>query len=166
MDSFERIVGSDGAALALTYYRERFGDTGWRENSVYAGIPEVLQELVDDQHRLYVATSKPTVFAERIVDHFGIARYFDGVHGSELNGTRTNKAELLQHALQTNASKYAVMIGDREHDARGAADNDVPFIAVLYGYGSGDEFDALHVTHRVQSPSGLPSMIRALVDIC
>ena len=100
MDSFERIVGHASAPLALTYYRERFGEIGWQENELYAGIPEVLDALLADGHRLYVATSKPTVFAERIVDHFGIARHFDGVHGSELDGTRTNKTELLQHALQ------------------------------------------------------------------
>ena len=166
IESFARIVGSDAATLALTYYRERFGETGWRENTVYPGIPETLQELAGDNHRLFVATSKPTVFAERIIEHFGLAEYFAGVHGSELDGTRSNKAELLKHVVRINKSTNAIMIGDREHDAKGAAKNDLPFVAVLYGYGTPAEFDAWNVSHRVRTTAEIPSAVRALDDIC
>lgn len=166
LESFDRIVGPECAALALTYYRERFGESGWRENRLYPGIPEALDALVTGGHRLYVATSKPTVFAERIVTHFGLADFFSGVHGSELDGSRTNKTELLRHVLGKHASQTAVMIGDRVHDARGAADNGIPFIAALYGYGSAGEFEGVDAVRTVRSPSEIPSIVRALDDIC
>jgi phosphoglycolate phosphatase len=136
LDTFAELVGDESAPLGLAYYRERFGDIGWRENVPYPGIEDVLASVRDAGATLYVATSKPTVFAEKIVSHFGLAEYFDDVHGSELDGTRVNKTELLAYYLAQNGSDKAVMIGDRKHDVIGGLDNDMVVIGVTYGYGS------------------------------
>ena len=99
--SFVRLLGAETSAdLAVSYYRERFSDVGLYENGVYDGIGDVLTSLRASGHRLFVATSKPHVFAERIIDHFGLRNHFERVFGSELDGTRVDKSHLLEYALK------------------------------------------------------------------
>ena len=86
---------------AVNHYRERFRVTGLYENRVFDGVEALLQALVAQGRTLYIATSKPTVFAEEIARHFGFDRYFKRIYGSELDGTRTNKVELLAHLLES-----------------------------------------------------------------
>jgi phosphoglycolate phosphatase len=140
--SFVRLLGAETSAdLAVTYYRERFSDVGLYENGVYDGIGDVLTSLCASGHKLFVATSKPHVFAERIIDHFGLRNHFERVFGSELDGTRVDKSHLLEYALKETAVDPAktLMIGDRSHDMIGAKNNGMKGIGVLYGYGSRDE---------------------------
>jgi phosphoglycolate phosphatase len=129
---------------AVRLYRERFADVGMYENEVYPGIPELLAALRDAGYSLRVATSKPGVYAERILTHFGLAPYFAGIHGSELSGARTNKAELLAHVLAVADidPARARMIGDRSFDVLGARANGVRALGVLWGYGSRAELVA------------------------
>jgi len=137
--SFVRLLGADHSAdHAVAFYRERFSDVGLYENGVYDGIREVLTFLGAAGHRLFVATSKPHVYAERIVEHFGLRDHFERVFGSELDGTRVDKSDLLAYALQETSVDPArtVMIGDRSHDMVGARNNGMTGIGVLYGYGS------------------------------
>jgi phosphoglycolate phosphatase len=157
--SFETLVGEDRAHDALTFYRERFGDVGWQENVPYPGIREVLQTLRDAGRLMYVATSKPGIFAEKILAHFEMEQYFSGVFGSELDGRRTNKIELLEHALSVNASKDAVMIGDREHDVIGALRNNMHIIAVTYGYGTEEELRNAGAEQIASSPADLGALL-------
>ncbi|MDX1709187.1 MAG: HAD family hydrolase [Desulfobacterales bacterium] len=145
-DSFAKLLASDDDALtekAVAFYRERFSTVGLYENEVYNGIPEVLQALQNNGHTLYVATSKPTVYAERIIDHFGLQRYFKCIFGSELDGTRSDKTSLITHILQTEliASSETSMIGDRKHDMIGAKTNEMYGFGVLWGYGTKDELE-------------------------
>jgi len=140
--SFVRLLGADHAAdRAVTLYRERFSDVGLYENGVYDGIDEVLTTLRAAGHRLFVATSKAHVFADRIIDHFGLRRHFEAVFGAELDGTRADKSHLLEYALKQVSVDPAktLMIGDRSHDMVGAKNNGMKGIGVLYGYGSRDE---------------------------
>ena len=140
--SFVRLLGAETSAdLAVTYYRERFSDVGLYENRVYDGISEVLTTLRTSGHRLFVATSKAHVFADRIIDHFGLRDHFEHVFGAELDGTRSDKSHLLEYALKQAAVDPAktLMIGDRSHDMVGAKNNGMKGIGVLYGYGSRDE---------------------------
>jgi len=140
--SFVRLLGGDHTAdRAVALYRERFSDIGLYENAVYDGISEVLTKLGQAGHRMFVATSKPHVFAERIVEHFGLRAHFEHVFGSELDGTRVDKSHLLEYALKKAAVDPAktLMIGDRSHDMIGAKNNGMQAIGVLYGYGSKDE---------------------------
>jgi phosphoglycolate phosphatase len=141
--TFAGLVGPQRAERAIELYRERFADVGWRENVPYAGIHEALETLASAGHALFVATTKPHVYAQRIVAHFGLAPYFTAVFGSELDGTRVDKGELLAWALpQHSSGERSVMIGDREHDMIGAARNGIEAIGVAYGYGSVDELEA------------------------
>lgn len=141
--AFMRFHGFDEAAAtqAVADYRVRFEDVGMYENSVYDGIPELLGDLQNSGRRLFVATSKPWFYARHIVSHFGLDRFFCRVHGSELDGRRTDKRQLIAHILreeQLDASD-ALMIGDRCYDLVGARHNSVTSAAVAYGYGSEDE---------------------------
>jgi len=159
MASFETLVGEDRARDALIFYRERFGDVGWQENLPYPGIRDVLQELRDAGRTLHVATSKPGVFAEKILAHFELDKYFAGVFGSELDGRRSNKIELLEHALAVNASDAAVMVGDREHDVIGALRNNMHIIAVTYGYGTEEELRNAGAEQIASSPADLGALL-------
>jgi phosphoglycolate phosphatase len=137
--SFRSMLGSDDLAdRAVTLYRERFGDIGIYENSVYPGVVAILSSLRASGRRLFVATSKPVVYASRIVEHFDMSRYFERVFGAELDGTRADKTELLDYALKASNvdRQHATMIGDRSHDMIGARNNGMTAIGVLYGYGS------------------------------
>ena len=140
--SLAKLAGSDDLAdRALLLYRERFSDIGIYENEVYAGIEQSLASLADGSRRLFVATSKPRIYAMRIIDHFKFGGYFERVFGSELDGTRVDKSDLLQYALAETGidPSAALMIGDRSHDVVGARNNGMRALGVLYGFGSRDE---------------------------
>ncbi len=159
-NSFAQLLDTDDDALtekAVAYYRERFGTVGLFENEVYESIPETLENLRKSGHTLYVATSKPSVFATRIIDHFGLKRYFKAVHGSELDGTRCDKTELLEHILQEEGitSTDTVMIGDRKHDIVGAKANGIRGIGVLWGYGTKNELEAAGANVCIEQPGEL-----------
>ena len=145
-DSFAKLLDSDDDAItekAVAFYRERFSTVGLFENEVYDGIPEALEALQKNGHRLYVATSKPVVYAEQIITHFGLQRYFKCIYGSELDGTRSNKSSLISHILKREliAPSETSMIGDRVHDIVGATENGIYGFGVLWGYGTQDELE-------------------------
>ncbi|WP_338691354.1 HAD family hydrolase [Bradyrhizobium sp. 26S5] len=162
--SFALLLGGEELAdRAVEFYRERFGDVGLFENSVYPDIAEVLAELRERPGRMYVATSKPHVFATRIVAHFGLNGYFDHVFGSELDGTRVNKVDLLAYALeQTGADpEKAVMIGDRSHDVIGAIRNGIRAVGVTYGYGTPEELLEAGASQLCASPRAVGDHIHS-----
>ncbi|GAB3053295.1 HAD-IA family hydrolase [Acinetobacter apis] len=129
------------AERALVYYRERFSTVGLFENQIYPTVQATLQTLVERGYNLYLATAKPQIYAQQILTHFNIAQYFRFAYGSELNGDRTNKAELIAYILEKEgiSAQDAVMVGDRKYDIIGAHANHMPAIAVTYGYGSAAE---------------------------
>ncbi len=126
---------------AVEVYREYFSTKGLFENEVYPGIPELLSRLCEQGSKLYLATSKPTVFAEQILAHFDLAQYFTFVGGSLLSGERVEKTDVLQYVLneQKIQKETAVMIGDRRFDVEGAKACGLSAIGVLYGYGDREE---------------------------
>jgi phosphoglycolate phosphatase len=137
--SLKALTGTDALAdQALLLYRERFSEVGLFENTPYPGIHDTLAAIAATGARMFVATSKPAVYATRIVEHFGLAPYFERVFGSELDGTRVDKRDLLAYALLEAKvdPQQAIMIGDRSHDVVGARTNGMTAIGVLYGYGS------------------------------
>lgn len=159
-ETFPEIVGDDLTLRAVDLYRERFDDVGWQENVPYDGINETLAAIKAAGHTLYVATSKPRVAAVRIVEHFGLAHYFDRVFGCELDGTRSNKAELLSYAVAENPpAKTRIMIGDRKHDLIGAAATGMHPIGVAYGYGSLLELTEAGAASIANSHHELPGII-------
>jgi phosphoglycolate phosphatase len=153
--------GEDDADRGVELYRERFGTIGLFENTLYDGIVPVLAALHGSGRQLFVATSKPHVFADRIVDHFGLRQYFTRVFGSELDGTRVDKSDLLRYALDETATDpaRAIMIGDRKHDVIGAANNGIAAIGVIYGYGGRHELMEAGAKHLVTTPAEIPALI-------
>lgn len=154
-ESFSTLAGSEHAERALSVYRERYADLGWRENTPYDGIHAALGTLIDNGRRLYVATSKPHIFATRILEHFDLLPFFDTVHGAELDGTRSDKSELLTYALSQHRPTQPTMVGDRRYDMIGATSNGMRAVGVSYGYGSTEELTAAGAERIVDSPSAL-----------
>jgi len=140
---------ADQAKQAVAYYREYFKDTGIYENDIYPGIHKLLAMLQEEKRRLIVATSKPTVFAKRVIAHFELDMYFDEVCGSNLDGTMSDKAEIIQSILERYQleREHVIMIGDRKHDIIGAHKNDVASIGVEYGYGTREEIAQVEPTY-------------------
>jgi len=162
--SFVELVDEARADQGVALYRERFGDVGLYENDLYDGIPETLQAFSDVGTRLFVATSKPHVYASRIVEHFGIAGHFERVFGSELDGTRVDKSELLEYALQETGADAAssAMIGDREHDMIGAVNNGLFGIGALYGYGTQEELETAGARRVAELPDKITNLLLGL----
>ena len=159
-DSLSLLLASDDDLLvekALAIYRERFSSVGLFENKIYQDIPEVLNTLKGKGHTLYVATSKPTVYAQKIIEYFGLVSYFSRVYGSELDGTRNDKSSLISYILQREkiASSETVMIGDREHDIIGAKANGIASLGVLWGYGTQEELEISGANACVKHPQEL-----------
>ena len=159
-DTFPELVGQDLTRKAVDLYRERFVDTGWKENKPYDGIVDALEAIASAGHLLFVATAKPHMHAARIVDHFGMGEFFATVYGSELDGTRGTKTELLEFAIARNPGGVQhIMVGDRKHDLIGAVANAMMPIGVAYGYGSVEELTAAGATAIAASPADLPGIL-------
>lgn len=164
LESFMEYYGfSETAAKgAIEKYRERYSTVGIFENVLYDGMENLLKNLVDSGKTLLVATSKPTFFAEKILDYFGIAKYFAFVAGSELDGARTRKSEVIKYALEgidiTDLDACA-MIGDRMHDVVGAKESGLESVGVLYGYGSREELEAAGADYIAESVESLSLLL-------
>ena len=164
--SFEQRAGVDRqtAELAVEYYREYFGVKGIFENELYGGIDGMLAALKAAGATISLATSKPTVYAKQIIEHFGIAKYFDAIAGSELDGRRVKKAEVIDYALEllgVSDRGSVIMVGDREHDIIGAKKCGVASVGVTYGYGSREELEGSGAGHIVDS---VEELTRYLLD--
>ena len=147
---------------AITYYRERFTEVGMFENKVYPDIAEILQFLNTSGHQLFVATTKPEIYAKRIMSHFNIRNYFTEIYGSELDGTRSNKGELIAHLMQKESiyPDRTYMIGDRKHDLIGVNQNKIRALGVLYGYGSYAELIQYNPEQLFSSPGEIKDFFR------
>ena len=142
---------------AVACYRERFADVGLFENAPYAGIAEALQHARAMAPRLIVATSKPQVYAERIVRHFGLEPFFEAIHGCDLDGAREDKRELLAHLMPLHGLDPArcVMVGDRGADMRAARHHGAFALGALWGYGSREELEAHGAQALCAEPAAL-----------
>ena len=163
-ESFEKFYGfsREEAMKAVEYYREYYKVKGIYENSVYEGIETLLKKLKESEKKIVLATSKPEIFAKEILRHFAIDKYFDFIAGSNLDGTRTVKAEVIEYAL-SNCSvtdkNTVVMIGDREHDIIGAKKNGIDSIGVLFGYGSREELENAVATYIAETVNDIEKLI-------
>ncbi len=149
------------AEEAVSWYREYFSVTGIFENEVYPGIPELLEALTSGGSRIYLATTKPLVYAERILHHFDLHRYFTSIAGSNLDGTNGSKGELISGLIagySIGDPLTAVMIGDRSYDIEGAKTNGIASIGVSWGYAEPDEL-------RDSSPDYIADTVTDLINI-
>ena len=161
-DTFPELVGDELTLQAIDLYRERFNDVGWQENKPYTGISDALAALCTPGRALFVATSKPHLQANRIIEYFGMGHFFEAVYGCELDGTRSNKIDLLSYAISENPKAVSrTMIGDREHDLLGAVANNMRPIGVSYGYGSVEELESAGAIRIASTPGDLAEVIAA-----
>ena len=165
MDSFMEYYGltEEQAVEAVRVYREYFADKGWAENTVYSGIEALLADLVAAGKMLLVATSKPQIFAERILVHFGLDKYFTHICGVALQAPRGySKADVIRDALDragVSDLTTAVMVGDRHHDIDGAKVVGIDSIGVLYGYGDRTEHETAGADAIAESVAELKAML-------
>ena len=164
-ESFPEFYGFDAArtAEATEVFRAYFDRQGWRENIPYPGVEDMLRDLRAAGKRLLVATSKPEVFALRIMEHFGLVRYFDHICGAPMdNQEGAKKAAVIRDALRRAGVEdlsTAVMVGDRRHDIDGARQAGLEAVGVLWGYGDLQELEASHPVHIVESFDGLKRVL-------
>lgn len=153
----------DRAKEAVSYCQEYMREKGVYEAPLYDGIKEVLETLFHKRKRVFIATSKPEEFANQIIKHLHIEDFFEGIVGANLDGTQTDKAEVIKLLLEkyaiTEKSKV-VMVGDREHDILGAISNNIDSVGVLYGYGERAELVSAGATHIIERPAELPDIIK------
>ncbi|HSZ51654.1 MAG TPA: HAD hydrolase-like protein [Caulobacteraceae bacterium] len=149
--------GDDRVAEAVAAYRADYGERGLFDSLPYPGVAQALAEMKQSGARLYLATSKRTDFARRILEHFDLAAFFDGVHGSEADGSFDHKPELIAHILDRRALSpdECVMVGDRRYDIAGAHANRMRALGVLWGYGARSELEAAGADGLVVEPAGL-----------
>lgn len=158
------------ALRAVEKYRERFSVTGLYENQIYEGIPEMLERLQEKGFLLAVASSKPTVFVEKILIHFQIDEYFTEVVGSELDGTRSDKGDVIREALRRLAvgdkeKRRAVMVGDRRHDVEGAHREGIACIGAAFGYGGREELSRAGAERIVETVTELEQALSGQEEV-
>jgi len=158
--------GDDRVGEAVAVYRLHYGESGFLGSVPFSGIGESLEEMKRSGLRIYLATSKRTVFASRILDHLKLAAYFDGIHGSGPSGELDHKPELLAHILSQHRllASHSVMVGDRRYDISGAHAAGMRGVGVLWGYGSRDETETAGADRLVDSPADLARAVVSMVN--
>ena len=158
LEQFMKYTGmsEEEARQAVVYYRERYSVTGIFENRVYDGVQNMLEELRRKGYLLAVSSSKPEYFVTKVLDHFGLTGYFDEIVGSEMNGKRTGKADVIEETLRrlqlSDHREQVIMVGDKEHDVFGARTCGLECIAVSYGYGTMEELTQADPLRIAASP--------------
>lgn len=155
-------LSHEDAQKALGYYREYFAPKGIFENKPYEGIIETLRTLKRAGKHLLVATSKPEPYARRIVEHFGMADYFEFVAGASMDEVRVKKEDVIRYALENcgvTDTSAVLMIGDRRHDIEGAQENAMDSMGVLYGYGSREELTEAGADFLCETVSDLKEVL-------
>ena len=164
-ETFKTQFGFDEQKVAegVIKYREYFATKGLLENSVYSGIPELLAGLKAAGKKLVVATSKPEEYSVRIIEHFGLAQYFENVCGSLMDESRSKKDEVIAYAIERNHisdKSKILMIGDRKHDILGAKKIGLKSCGVLFGYGSREELEEAGADFISENVSRLDKICR------
>lgn len=151
----------EDAVAAVAKYREYFSVKGLYENELFEGIPELLRDCREAGYKISMATSKPTHYARIIAEHFDIARYFDAIHGSSLDGSRITKSSVVAEVVEEERldPARALMIGDRRHDVEGAGKHGIRTVGVLYGYGTLEEHTAAGAAYIVKDISELRQLL-------
>jgi phosphoglycolate phosphatase len=165
--SFAQLLNTSDKTIldrALVHYRKRFSEKGLFENTLYPEVASALNDLRTAGFKLFLATSKPRVFARQILDHFKITPYFHTVYGSELDGRLSDKGVLIAHIIEQEKldSSATLMIGDRVYDIQGGKENNVMTAAVAYGYGTRDEIDAARPDVVFETIAALSSTLVSL----
>ncbi|HIS62752.1 MAG TPA: HAD family hydrolase [Candidatus Scybalomonas excrementigallinarum] len=152
----------EDAKKAVEKYREYYKEKGIFENQLYDGIIELLKDLKQEKKTILLATSKPEVFANQILEYFNIRQYFDYVAGAELHGPRNEKLDVMKYAMELAGIedvKKAIMIGDRKFDMESAKELGMEGIGVLFGFGDKEELQKAGATYLVEVPSEIKELV-------
>lgn len=161
MQSFDEFYhfSHEQALAATAKYRERYEVKGWAENEVYEGMEETLKVLSEQGAKLILATSKPERFAVRIMEHFGLTKYFTMLCGADdYAKDRSTKEQVVRYALEQNGITdigEVIMVGDRKYDVVGAAAVGIQTVGVLFGFGDEEELKTAGAMHVVKTPQEL-----------
>lgn len=138
----------------VAYYRERFAEVGMFENFIYPDIANML-EIISQKHSNFLTTSKPHLFANKILSHFNLSKYFHRIYGSELSGERSKKGDLIRYIIEMEKLdlENTVMIGDRKHDVVGAKEAGISSVGITWGYGSHEELSESKADYIFTKPS-------------
>ncbi|MGK7911288.1 MAG: HAD-IA family hydrolase [Synechococcus sp.] len=152
---------SDTATIqqAIGHYRDRYNSIGYQENVLFDGIRDVLEALVADNYRLYIATGKGPAIARAVVEYFELQQYFIDILGC---GLQRQKHELLEEILATERDLRLVMVGDRSHDALAGQAVGARTIGVLWGFGSAQELQQSGAEVLLDAPCQLPACLEAI----
>lgn len=164
-ESFSKLMqDKNKVEKAIAHYREYYTDKGIFDAHVFEGIPQTLATLQDKKHRLFVCTAKPRPFALRVLEHFKLNHFFEGVYGPDFDGHMDNKAHLLKILLEENnlLPERCCLIGDRLYDASAAVQNAVTPIGALWGFGSQQELEEAGARIFCATPSEIPDIIASL----
>lgn len=164
IDSFKTLYDLDTqtAEQAVQYYREYYQAKGMYENQIYKGIPELLNTLQEQGCALYIATSKPEIYAKQIIAHFELSSYFNGIYGASIDGSRSKKGDVIRYALkeaEITTIQEVMMIGDRSHDMIGAKENNLACLGVLYGFGDQAELERAGADYIAATPEAIEKII-------
>lgn len=155
-------VPQDKAEEAIRVYRSRYTTIGLFENFPYPGVPEMLEALKSQGHRLFVATSKPEEMSVKILKHFQLDHYFDRICGATMDGTRSHKADVIAHLLrQVEDVTDAIMVGDTAYDVIGAKAHGIPTIGVCWGYGLVEDMENAGAAAIAETPEHLLDLLHA-----
>jgi phosphoglycolate phosphatase len=163
--TFPLVLGDDAEAIeqAVAFYRERFSSIGWREHSVYAGVGDVIEALAAQGSTLAVVTTKPDLYAGRIVESLPFGAHFARVYAAAAHSRDSEKATMIARALAEFdvRPEHAAMVGDRHFDIEGARANHVRAIGVTWGFGSRDELREAGADAIADHVGELPPLLRA-----
>lgn len=166
-DNFRKLLGQDAdIACAVTHYRARYATHGWNDSRVYDGVHEMLTGLRALGLDLHLVTSKNRDEAVRIVEHFELAPHLGQIHGSNEDGSLSDKTTLLTLALEATGAEASTsaMIGDRSYDMRGAVNTGIKPIGVLWGFGSADELERAGALHLAEAPTDLARLLGTIEE--
>ncbi len=166
-ESFLRLFNNDNGKTnqAVQLFRSRYAEVGLFENIIYRGVVDALSCVRKKDRRLFVATSKPQPFAERIINKFNLSPFFEKVYGAQLDGARAKKEDIIAHAINVEnlEPEQTIMVGDTKYDAIGARMHHVPCIGVLWGYGLRSELADAGVKVFCERPQDLPNVIENFI---
>lgn len=174
-DSFMEFYGfnEEQTKTAIDRYHERFDEKGIYENEIYPGIPAMLESLKESGRRLAIASSKPTPLVERVLEYFNIKQYFDYIVGSNPDGTRSRKEEVVEEALrqmvpselpQTERKAVVAMVGDRKFDIEGAKAHGLTSVGVSFGYAPEGELEQAGADYIVDTVDALYKVLNGESD--
>lgn len=163
-DSFARVLGNDPETVqaAIEKYRSMYSTEGLLDCCLYTGVAELIRRLAEAGKKLILATSKPEVFAKKIMEHFGLTEYFTCIGGATLDKSRQNKEDVIAYALKkvgNPPTDECVMVGDRHFDINGAKTFSMDSIGVLYGFGTREELEGAGATFIVETAEAVGDML-------